>query len=42
MAKVIKMVNPTTKTKKEAKVWADMHELSKEEMYKKYPELIPK
>ena len=32
----------TTKTKKEAKVWADMHELSKEEMYKKYPELIPK
>ena len=32
----------TTKTKKEAKVWADMHELSKEDMYKKYPELIPK
>jgi len=32
----------TTKTKKEAKVWADMHELSKEEMYKKYPELRPK
>ena len=32
----------TTKTKKEAKVWADMHELSKEDMYKKYPELRPK
>ena len=32
----------TTKTKKEAKVWADMHELSKEDMFKKYPELIPK
>jgi len=32
----------TTKTKKEAKMWKDMHELSKEEMHKKYPELKPK
>jgi len=32
----------TTKTKKEARVWADMHELSRDEMYKKYPELKPK
>jgi len=32
----------TTKTKKEAKMWKDMHELSKEEMHKKYPELRPK
>ena len=32
----------TTKTKKEAKLWKDMHELPKEEMHKKYPELRPK
>jgi hypothetical protein len=32
----------TTKTKKEAKMWKDMHELSREEMHKKYPELKPK
>jgi hypothetical protein len=32
----------TTKTKKEAKLWADMHELSKEQMHVKYPELRPK
>jgi len=32
----------TTKTKKEAKLWADMHELPKDEMHKKYPELRPK
>ena len=31
-----------TKTKKEAKMWKDMHELSKDEVYKKYPELRPK
>jgi hypothetical protein len=27
---------------KEAKMWKDMHELSREEMHKKYPELKPK
>ena len=32
----------TTKTKKEAKLWKDMHELSKEQMHDKYPELRPK
>jgi hypothetical protein len=32
----------TTKTKKEAKIWKDMHELSKEQMHDKYPELRPK
>ena len=32
----------TTKTKKEAKMWKDMHELSKEQMHDKYPELRPK
>ena len=32
----------TTKTKREAKMWKDMHELSREEMHKKYPELKPK
>ena len=32
----------TTKTKKEAKMWKDMHELSKELMHDKYPELRPK
>jgi len=32
----------TTKTKKEARMWADMHELSIDAMYKKYPELKPK
>ena len=32
----------TTKTKKEAKLWKDLHELPKEEMHKKYPELKPK
>jgi hypothetical protein len=32
----------TTKTKIEAKIWKDMHELSKEQMHDKYPELRPK
>ena len=32
----------TKKTKKEATLWADMHELSKEQMHAKYPELRPK
>jgi len=32
----------TTKTKKEARIWADMHELSTDDMHKKYPELKPK
>ena len=32
----------TTKTKKEAKLWKDMHELSKEQIHAKYPELRPK
>ena len=32
----------TTKTKKEAKMWKDMHELSKEQMHDKYSELRPK
>jgi len=32
----------TTKTKKEANQWKDMHELSKEQMHIKYPELRPK
>jgi hypothetical protein len=27
----------TTKTKKEAKIWKDMHELSNEQMHDKYP-----
>ena len=32
----------TTKTKKEALKWKDLHELPKEEIHKKYPELRPK
>ena len=32
----------TTKTKKEARMWKDMHELPTHEMHAKYPELVPK
>jgi hypothetical protein len=31
----------STKTKKEANMWKDIHELPKEELHKKYPELRP-
>jgi hypothetical protein len=31
----------STKTKKEANMWKDIHELPKEELHKKYPELKP-
>lgn len=31
----------TFKTKKEAQKWADVHNLSKDELHKKYPDLKP-
>ena len=31
----------STKTKKEAVMWKDIHELPKEEIHKKYPETRP-